>query len=250
MSVVQINGVEYEIDCILFDKDGTIIDFNLWLYWADAFIDMIAEKSDVTYNKNLLADALGFSYKNGIWDPKGPLAIGSQQDLLTILTWGLYQQGTPWDQAYKKVHDAHQLLEDTFKMHAYIKPTNGLLSFLQQAEKHAIKMGVVTSDNYKKTLKHLNALGIAHYFSTIVGHDLVHRGKPYPEMVYYACERLNVSPEKTLIIGDSNGDMILGKNSGALASVGIISSPEAQTNHLQDADYIISDYQTMTLIES
>ncbi|WP_449354742.1 HAD family hydrolase [Virgibacillus natechei] len=250
MSVVCIDGDEHEIDCILFDKDGTIIDFKLWLCWADTFINLIDENTGVTYNKRLLADSLGFSYKNHTWDPKGPLAIGSQQDLLTILALGLYQQGVPWNQAYQVVHDAHQVLEETFVIHDHIKPINGLLSFLKQADKHAIKMGVVTSDNYGKTLQHLNALGIVNYFLTIVGHDLVHRGKPYPEMVYYACEQLDVSPEKTLIIGDSNGDMILGKNSGVLASIGIVSSPGAQTEHLQDADYIIRDYHAITLKEA
>lgn len=250
MSVVRIQGNKHEIDCILFDKDGTIIDFKLWLHWADTFIDLIDEKAGISYNKSLLARSLGFSYKKHIWDPKGPLAIGSQQDLLTILALGLYQQGVSWNQAYQMVHDAHQVLEETFVIHEHIKPVNGLIDFLRQAEKLEIKMGVVTSDNYGKTVEHLNALGITNHFLTIVGHDLVHRGKPYPEMVHYACEQLNVTPKKTLIIGDSNGDMILGKNSGVLASIGIVAEPSAQTEHLQDADYIISDYQGLTLKEA
>lgn len=249
MSVVIIDGNRYEIDGILFDKDGTIIDFTLWVRWAEAFIDLIDDQATVSYNKGLLAHSLGFSYKNHTWDPKGPLAIGSLQDLLTILSLGLYQQGVPWNQAYQVVNDAHQVLEESFVIHEHIKPVNGLVRFLEQADKLAIKMGVVTSDNYRKAVQHLNALGITNYFPTIVGHDLVQRGKPYPEMVYYACKQLNIVPEKTLIIGDSNGDMILGKKSGLLASIGIVSVPAMQKAHLLDADYIINDYQAITLKE-
>ncbi|MTW88238.1 HAD-IA family hydrolase [Virgibacillus dakarensis] len=249
MSVVIINGNRFEIDGILFDKDGTIVDFTLWVRWAEAFIDLIDDQATVSYNKGLLAHFLGFSYENHTWDPKGPLAIGSLQDLLTILSLGLYQQGVPWNQAYQVVNDAHQVLEDTFAIHEHVKPVNGLVRFLEQAEKLAIKMGVVTSDNYGKAVQHLNALGITNFFSAIVGHDLVYRGKPYPEMVYYACKQLDIAPEKTLIIGDSNGDMILGKNSGVLASIGIVSAPNMQKVHLLDADFIINDYQAITLKE-
>ncbi|MBY7144652.1 HAD-IA family hydrolase [Virgibacillus sp. NKC19-3] len=248
MSVVAINGNTYEIDCILFDKDGTIIDFTLWVHWAEAFIDLIDDQ--VSCNKGLLARSLGFSYENRSWDPKGPLAIGSLQDLLSILSLGLYQQGVPWNQAYQVVNDAHQALEESFPIHNHVKPIKGLIHFLEQAKKHGMKMGIVTSDNYEKAVQHLNALGITDYFLTIVGHDLVQRGKPYPEMVDYACEQLHVDPRKTLIIGDSNGDMMLGKNSGVKIRIGIVSVPAMQTGHLQDADYIINDYQAITLQEA
>ena len=247
MSVVIVNeNKKYDIDCILFDKDGTIMDFTLWVRWAEKFINLIGE-TNISYDKSLLAHALGFSYDQQTWDPEGPLAIGSLQDLLTILALGLYQQKVPWNQAYQVVHDAYQDLEDTFVIEDHVKPVNGLIAFLEQAKAHNIKMGVVTSDNYNKAIEHLEALGIKHYFSTIIGHDLVQHGKPYPEMVYQACKELNVKPEKTLVIGDSNGDMILGKKSGALASIGIVAVPSMETTYLKDADSIINDYDSITV---
>ncbi|HLQ95199.1 MAG TPA: HAD-IA family hydrolase [Pseudogracilibacillus sp.] len=246
MSLITINEKAYEIDCILFDKDGTLIDFTLWVRWAEKFIDLIVGE-DGSYDQHLLAHALGFSYEEHTWDPEGPLAIGSLPDLLTILSLGLYQQGVPWNQSYQLVNDAYQLLEDSFVTRKYVKPIKGLVSFLEQAEKHGIKMGVVTSDNYEKAVEHLEVLGIKHYFSAIVGDDLVQQGKPYPEMVYRACEQLKVNPANALMIGDSNGDMILGKKSGALASIGIVAVPSMETAYLKDADSIINDYESITL---
>lgn len=247
MSLLTINGETYDINGILFDKDGTIIDFMLWVRWAEAFIDQINNQGTVAYDQSELAHTLGFSYESGTWDPQGPLAIGSMQDLLTIFTLGLYQQGVSWDQAYQEVHEAYKVLEKTFAIDEHIKPMNGLVQFLEQAKSNAIRMAVVTADNHGKAVQHLDALGLTDYFSAVVGHDLVQRGKPYPEMVYYACSRLNIDPEKTLIIGDSNGDMVLGKNSGVLASIGVVPKASVKTEHLKDADHIISDYQAIAL---
>lgn len=246
MSVVIVNDNKYDIDCILFDKDGTIMDFTLWVHWAEELVNLIGETNE-SIDRSLLARALGFSFEQQTWDPEGPLAIGSLQDLLTILALGLYQQKVPWNQAYQVVNDAYQELEDSFVIDDHVKPVNGLRAFLEQAKVHDIKMGVVTSDNYKKAVEHLEALEIKHYFSTIIGHDLVQQGKPYPEMVYQACEQLQVKPEKTLIIGDSNGDMILGKKSGTLASIGIVAIPTMETAYLKDADSIINNYEAITV---
>ena len=246
MSVVTINEHKYDIDCILFDKDGTIMDFTLWIRWAEELVNLIG-KSDHSYDKDLLAQALGFSYNQQTWDPEGPLAIGSSTDLLTILASGLYQQKVPWNHAYQVVNDAFHKLEDSFVIEEHVKPIHGLTTFLEQAKVHDIKMGVVTSDNYNKAVDHLNALGIKHYFSTIIGHDLVQQGKPYPDMVFQACEQLQVKPEKTLIIGDSNGDMILGKQSGTMASIGIVAVPTMETAYLKDADSIINNYEAITV---
>src|SRR5699024_1652556 len=144
-------------------------------------------------------------------------------------------------------HDAYQDLEDTFVIEDHVKPVNGLIAFLEQAKAHNIKMGVVTSDNYNKAIEHLEALGIKHYFSTIMGHDLVQHGKPYPEMVFQACTQLQVKPDKILINGDSSGDMIVGKHSGTVASVGVVAVRPVETADLKDADSIINNDEAITV---
>src|SRR5699024_354118 len=143
MSIVAIDEHAYKVDGILFDKDGTVIDFMLWVHWADAFIDLIDEKVDFSLDKKHLSKALGYSYNDSYWDPKGPLAISSQQDIITILALGLYQQGIPWNQAYEIVIDALQLLEKSFSIEEHVKPISGLIPFLNVAKDQAIKMAIV-----------------------------------------------------------------------------------------------------------
>lgn len=60
-------------------------------------------------------------------------------------------------------------------------------------------------------IKHLEKIEIASYFKTISAADQVEKGKPFPDMIHKACQEMNVAPEKNMMIGGSNGDMVLGK---------------------------------------
>lgn len=251
MGAVYIDESNYQdVEGILFDKDGTVIDFMLWMHWIESFAEKLNQKTEVYYDKQFLENSLGYLETERVWDPKGPLAIGSLQDLLTILSLALYQQDIPWNQAYQIVNDVNQEMEATFNFNEYLKPISGLIEFLDRAHNHDLKMGIVTSDNRDKAVQHLDALGIRKYFTSVIGHDTATRGKPYPDMVYESCQQLGVRPEKAMIFGDSNGDMMLGKKSGLLASVGIIPDVNSSRAHLEDANHIISNYDSVTLKKS
>jgi len=242
MGKVRVNGQLYDIDAILFDKDGTLLDFgSLWIGWSERLLQIISDKVEDECQTDFLAEKLGFSKGENTWDPKGPLAIGSMQDIVTILSAELYQQGIPWNQAFQLVNESYRELESAFPYKEHLKPIKGLREFLSQAEQKLIKMAVVTSDNLAKAEEHLEALGIDGYFSSVMGHDLVEYGKPFPDMAEVALKELSVPPERTLIIGDSNGDMLLGKYTKTLAGIGITPSIES-SSHLKDADQIIENY--------
>lgn len=251
MGTININESTYHnVEGILFDKDGTVIDFIVWMHWVEAFMEALNQYTYITYDKKFLENALGFSGENPYWDPKGPLAIGSSQDLLTILSLALYKEGLPWNQAYQVINDVNQEVEKTFSFNQHLKLVDGLAEFLEQAQQHEIKLGVVTSDDHAKAVQHLEALGISEYFTSVIGHDIAPRGKPYPDMVYQACQQMNIQPGQSIIFGDSNGDMMLGKNSGLVGGIGVIPHANASSTHLIDADQIIWNYHCITFEKS
>lgn len=240
----------YDIDGILFDKDGTLIKFSsLWVSWARRLVDAIASKADMNLaEKHELAEGIGFHYTHRTWDLQGPLCIGSPDDLMTIGALYLYKKGFPWNEASEKVRIAFQDMkraDDDWKKS--IEPLEGLLNLLKKAHKKSLMLGVVTSDHRDNACKHLKELQIDHYFKSILGDDLVERGKPFPDMAYKSCVELGIQPERALMIGDSNGDMIMGKKSNMLASIGITSEIDNTSGHLKDADHVIEDYNSITL---
>ncbi|HLQ96755.1 MAG TPA: HAD family hydrolase [Pseudogracilibacillus sp.] len=245
-----VNGEkEYEIDGILFDKDGTLINFeSLWLGWTEAFLEMMATKASLNQTeKYAIAERIGFHFKKQTWDVKGPLYVGSSTELTAVCAFCLYQHGFFWDEAVELMHEIFSEMNAYEGWENTIQPTKGLLHLLERARNHSLNMGVVTADDYHKAKRHLEKLAIASYFETISAADQVEKGKPFPDMVHKACEKMDVLPERMILIGDSNGDMVLGKNGGVQANIGFVTDKSATEQHyLTAADKIIDDFSSIT----
>lgn len=252
MAQISFDNQTYHIDGILFDKDGTLINFrSLWVTWADKLIDDIVSGAQLSAkDKEVLAYSIGFDVNDKKWDPKGPLCIGSLDDLITILSFHLYQKGMPWNEAVEIVINTYAKLDSNYRWDKEIQSITGLHYFLDQAKECGIKLGVITSDNHDQAVQHLTALQIDSYFGSVIGHDQVERGKPFPDMAELACQQLGIRLDQTIVIGDSNGDMILGKKVNAVASIGIVAEPSLGTDHLIHADHIIRNYQDIIINKS
>ncbi|GIN72520.1 haloacid dehalogenase [Bacillus sp. J14TS2] len=249
MAKINIDNQTYHIDGILFDKDGTLINFrSLWVTWADKLIDNIVSAAQLSAkDKEALAHSIGFDVNSEKWDPKGPLCIGSLDDLIAILSFHLYQKGMPWNEAVEIVINTYGKVDKNHRWDKEIQSITGLRHFLNQAKECDIKLGVITSDNHDQAVQHLNALQLDSYFGSVIGHDQVERGKPFPDMAELACHQLGIRLDQTIVVGDSDGDMILGKKVNAVASVGIVTEPSIGADHLINADHIIRSYQDIII---
>jgi phosphoglycolate phosphatase len=127
-----------------------------------------------------------------------------------------------------------------------VVPIPGLIDFLEQCEKFQLPLCVVTADYTHEAQKHLSWIHVDHYFREIIGSDQVSVGKPHPEMIHIACQRIGVSPAKVVLIGDTNGDMQMGKAAGVAMTIGISKNP-AGSGRLNQADYMISSYKQLSL---
>ncbi|MCL6742899.1 phosphoglycolate phosphatase [Kosakonia sp. R1.Fl] len=62
----------------------------------------------------------------------------------------------------------------------------------------------------------LEALGIAQYFTFVVGGDDVVNKKPHPEPLLLVCKKLNIQPHELLFVGDSRNDILAAKAAGSV----------------------------------
>jgi phosphoglycolate phosphatase len=252
MPVLHINDDCIPCSGILFDKDGTLLDLlATWGNWAELVLrgmedqltvmgtDFIVDRSKVLGTQH---DAAG---KLIGYDPAGPLTMATEEESYGVLAWQLYAAGVPWNEALTRVKSIAKDAMYELRKRRTAQPLEGLHSFLEQCAAASLKLGVVTSDGAKTTYEHLDWLGIAHYFDSVVTRDRVLNGKPAPEMAELACRELGLSPEVTIIIGDSNADMQLGKGAGLRLAVGISSMGDEK--HLIDADVIISSFNELRI---
>lgn len=243
---MQVSGHHYHIQGILFDKDGTLLDLHsLWNSWFDQFYETISNQQVVS--KSELAEFIGLDIENKIVSPRGPLAIGTVEDIAIIAALYLYRQKLSWNEAVQTSRNSIQEVNATIDWDRYLQPLQGLSAFLEKARQSGVKMGVVTSDDTDIAEQHLHLLNIHDYFQSIIGSDQIVNPKPFPDIGDKACQEMMIDPESVVVIGDTNGDMKLGKNLKAKANIGIVSSADEDESHLTEANYIINHYEMLDI---
>ncbi len=104
-----------------------------------------------------------------------------------------------------------------------------------------IKKSVVSNKSERFVKKILSGLDIEKYFEIALGGDSLKNKKPHPDMVNFVTERLGISNNRTLIVGDGAVDMECGKRAGAYTCG--VSYGYRNRDELVDAgaDWIIED---------
>jgi pyrophosphatase PpaX len=116
---------------------------------------------------------------------------------------------------------------------------------LAELRRRNIRMGVVTNKMRITTLMGLKLCGLDSYMETLVTIDDVVRGKPDPEAVLKALEQMKADPGEAIMVGDSQYDIIAGRDAG-VKTVGVSWSLKGE-DHLRtfQPDYVIRDMRDL-----
>ena len=239
---------QMQVQAILFDKDGTLLDFTgMWGFWTDCVLNDFREQlvirglemdeADLPKIWGTFHDEQG--RMNG-YDVRGPLAMGTMDEVYAVLTWHGYRAGLSWAEAKMIVRACLAQAEEAMEAHRPAHPLPGVQEFLEQSRDQGLKMGVVTADETASANKHLQWMGLDAYFDIVIGTDLVDRGKPFPDMLLLACERLSVQAQQVMVIGDTDGDMEMARAAGAGYKIGI-----GESGKIQLADRTIQTFHEL-----
>jgi len=257
MPDLMINNRAYKVTGILFDKDGTLLDFiAMWGSWSESIFSELQKQlkcRGISFQPERIPGFWGTKHENDNkiidYDRNGPLAMGTMNDLYAVLAWQLYSEGLSWAEAMELVQQCKKHADIELERLRPARPLPGSIDFLKNCREHGIKLGVVTADETEAANKHLEWLGIHHYFDVVIGTDLVERGKPFPDMMQLACQKLAIDCSQAAIIGDTNGDMRMGLAAGAAVTVGIADVAEGSSAHpsLPNANEVIASYSQLTI---
>lgn len=251
MPYLTIADQEIECEALIFDKDGTLLDFmELWGRWADEMLER-TERTLLGLGGQWIGSAeRAFGVVRGEngrildYDRSGPLALATADELTGVLAWQLYGAGLPWHESVDTVREFAASAEEQLEVDRPVRPLPGLLMLLEKAQAAGIKLAVATSDTTSSAIKNLRWAGLEGLFDCINGRDLVQEGKPAPDLVFEACRRLGVQPERAIVIGDGGSDMEMAKRAGARLAIGIMSGGGPRS-HLAAADFVIGDYNEL-----
>lgn len=83
-----------------------------------------------------------------------------------------------------------------------------VLSTLAQLKANGYKLVIVTNKPFDFVEPILEGLKLKEYFEFHLGGDSLKEKKPNPAPLLYVCEKLNVTPEACVMVGDSKNDIL------------------------------------------
>lgn len=227
----QIGTQTVEADLVVFDKDGTLVDLHApWGQWAEAIAASLAPHIP----PEQFLCRLGWNASSRRIEPETPLAIASQVTLQAVIATWLYEAGQGWSEAMTTAAQAITHVETP-----PAPPICPLAPLFQTLAARAFKLGVVTTDERAGVERDLGPHGVLSYLNVIVGADAKVATKPAPDMLLMACAAVAVPPARTIVVGDSVADLLMGRAAGAALVVGVLSGGGTMAHLAPHADVVL-----------
>ena len=240
---VEWNGKPVPCRLIIFDKDGTLIDF------AATWVPLIRKRVAFLLKalgrdgeiEALLLRSWGIDPANGRIDPRGPCPVSPRSEEIVIGTVTLYHQGYPWDESKQMVIQAFDQADATSDRKKMLKPVAGIQSLLRRLRGGGFSLALATNDERKDTEAMLSWLEIEDLFDVVLCAGEVTLPKPHPETALTILRQLSIPPQEAIFIGDTVADMMTGKKAGLALTIGILEGGITPREELEKVADVVLD---------
>lgn len=178
------------IDAVLFDLDGTLID---------SAPDLGAAADKMRTDRGLQSLPLSL-YR--------PMAGAGARGMIAV-AFGL----TPDDGRFDELKDEFfgnyelRLVERTFVF-------DGVAELIARIAQSGLQWGVVTNKAARFTVPLTRAMPLFNTAGTIISGDTTPHAKPHPAPLFEAARQLDLAPERCVYVGDDERDIVAGRAAG------------------------------------
>lgn len=220
------------IDLIIFDKDGTLFDFQAtWGVWSGRILDRLFEgQSDA---KSAAAKALHYDLDRRVILPQSIVVAGTPMEIAETISGFL---NSP----------AAQLLDDlnAEASRAPQVPVGDLDAILGALVSSGTKLAVMTNDSEAPARVHLSNAGVLDRFDMIVGSNSGFGAKPDPDPLMAIADALGIAPENCLMVGDSLHDLHAGRAAG-MKTLAVLTGLASEDVLAPAADHVAASIETL-----
>jgi phosphoglycolate phosphatase len=222
---------------ILFDKDGTLLDFEAT--WAPLFRALaleLAEGDPAAAHSLLLAS--GLDPVSGRMQAGSVLGAGTTHDIIRV--WYPSLSGEPFRAMAERIdarfhaHGAHRSVA-----------VPDLIETLAVLTRAGYALGVATNDGTEAARMALAGVGATAYLPHIFGYDSVARPKPAGDIVHAFAAAIGASPAEVVVVGDNLHDLDMARAAGAGAAVGVLTGNSSAVDLAPRADTVLGSIRDL-----
>ncbi|MBU7029024.1 MAG: HAD family hydrolase [Theionarchaea archaeon] len=208
-------------DTFLFDLDGTLVTMELDFAQIRKEVDHILV--DKGYPQELL------DYKKSVLET-----------IDSAVTY-LQENGLTWKELKKEVDTYLEKTElEAASRAVLLEGAKDILVTLKEKKK---KVGIITRNNRRVALNVLKKSGLSPYVDIVLARDDVDNVKPHPDHVVKAVEKLDSTPECTVVLGDHHFEIEAGNKAGCY-TVGFLTGSGTKET-LKNADIILNSIKDL-----
>jgi phosphoglycolate phosphatase len=196
---------------ILFDKDGTLLDYRRsWVAINRAAADIAAEGNPDFARRLLIVGGADPDTDDVASD--SVLAVGSASDIAAC-----------WRAAGSRHPDLGAALDALFRRSVdRVVPVTDLAALFAGLAARGLKLGIASSDNEAAIRATAARFGLDPYLHFVAGYDTGHGTKPGAGMVLGFCAAVGVAASAVAVVGDNPHDMEMARAAGAGLRVGVL----------------------------
>jgi len=222
---------------ILFDKDGTLLDFEA--SWTRVYRELCLELAEGDAEKaEAMLVAGGFDPVLGRFRSGGALAAGHTFDIVEL--WYPALTGAAQAEMVARIDAIFHTNGITCSV-----PIEGLRETLTTLSDQGLVMGVATNDGTAAAKAALEALDLTHFLPHVFGYDSVVNPKPAPDIVHAFSAVSGAPPEAIAVIGDNRHDLEMARAAGAGAAIGVLSGNAGRDELAPLADAVLDSVRDL-----
>lgn len=200
-----------DIQAILFDVDGTLLDTNEFIF--QAFEHTITTQGFTSQTREQIRNVIG---KN-------------LEDCYTLLT------GCTHPADLVEAHRAFQ--ENNYHLST---PFQNTIETLTKLKESGFKIAVITTRFKRTSIQTLANAKILEFFDLVLSGDDVKNLKPHPESLEKALEFFDIAPQQAAMVGDTHVDVLAGKNAGT-KTIGVTYGFGGEKIKEHNPDFVVED---------
>ena len=230
------------IELVIFDKDGTFIDIHK--YWGRV-VELRAKEIIKYFGLNddfykPLCDVMGYDLKTEKLPPDSPVGLYARGKVQEILLYFLVSHNI--EASIEDIENIFQTVGQEFltEQEEYTVTINEAVILMERLKNAGCKMVVVTSDSRENAIYTVKKRGLDKFFEGVYGAEDSKEPKTTGDIVKKVLANIKIEPEKTVCIGDTYDDFLMGKNSGIKACINVSTGVVTKNQHKEYNDFIVN----------